>query len=319
MRIYQALIFGCIAVLLGGLALPALAEQAELDGSRIDDRTWRGFQSNWRRYAQFASETPGGYVMIPKYDRRLESSAGLTTSQAMEKLTKTWEEQSGALVTKKSKSPPRDDAEAYARALPELKVGAYGWVASAEIVKIIDGKQMIVRELHLVNLEKMAAAYKEDEARMARQNNGEIDRDALHFDYGARIKLMDYQKDKRSGFTRSFRLVGYDTRGLRVGDRWAGPNDKGFQVGVARWETPTAEEAEGLRRDERGPRLVLTEVAQTMRETLDEEGFKKLLKERGMTIADFVELVRTLRETDRENAEERIINALMPEEQVIER
>ena len=105
-----------------------------------------------------------------------------------------------------------------------------------------------------------------------------------------------------------------DGAALRIGDRWKGHNDEGFQIAVAYWEEPEPEEDESRRRRNDDPRLVLTEVESLMRKTVDEQGFKELLKARGMSVADFVDLVRTVRERDRRNAEERIINALLPPE-----
>lgn len=295
------------------LVLPAAARETEVDGTPIDRAVYRGYEANWRKYARFACEIDGGYAFFPNYDRRHESSRGLTVSQVMDQMTERWEERKGNLVVKKSKAPPREDAEAYARALPSLDVGSYGWVASAEVVKVIDKNTMIVREVWLVNNTRLRKSYEEDQEQLERRT-GQVNHDELRFDYKARIKLKEQQEDDDEGFTETFRLIGYDTRGLRVGDRWEGPNNEGFQVGVVRWETPEPEEENSRRRGREEPRLVLSKVEDAMRTTLDEEGFKKLLDERGMTVVAFVDLVRDMRERDRENAEERIINALLPPE-----
>lgn len=300
------------------MSIQAFAAPKEVDGTAIDETIYRGYEANWRKFARYAFEVDGTFAYIPNYDSRLENSLGMTTSQAMDELSKEWEERSGNLVVKKVKRPPREDAEAMAKALPELRVGAYGWVDSVEVVQVIDRNQMIVREIWLVNRKKLGGAYKRDEEKNARRNNGNVNRDDLNFNYASRLKQMALQEDRKAGFTRTFRLIGFDTRGLRAGDRWEGPNSKGFQVGIVRWETPEPpkddEPRDRRRRGENQPRLVLAELEQSMRETLDEEGFKKLLDERGMTVVEFVDLVRTMRDRDRENAEERIHNSLLPEE-----
>ena len=294
--------------------IPTQARQTELDGTPIPDPIYSSFQSNWRKYATLAVEVDGGFALFPTYDRRLDSSRGISTSQAMDKLKVEKEEQNGNLVRKRVAYPDRADAEAYSKALPELTVGSYGWVASAEVVKIIDRKQMIIKEVWLVDRPKLRAEYEKDKAKSERENNGEANRELLNFNYGERIKMMEQQEDRDEGFERQFRLVGYDTRGLRVGDRWKGLNSEGFQVGVAYWEEPEPDpdEKQSRRRRDSDPRLVLTEVESSMRKTLDEDGFKALLKDRGMTVAAFVDLVRTLRENDRRNAEDRILNSLLP-------
>jgi len=302
------------------LMTPGLYAQREADGTKIDERVYRAFESNYRKYARFTTKNDAGYIVLPTYDRRLDNSLGLTTSQAMDELTEEWEETSGNLVVKKAKRPPREEAEAYATRLPDLKIASYGYLDSAEVVKIIDDNEMIVRELWLVNREELSKQYNEDKQRVARRNGGEVNEEALQFDYAKRAAMLTQQEDREEGFKAEFRLVGYDTRGLRVGDRWDGPNSEGFQGGVVRWETPEPEEDDDRRRFRRADeqRLVLTRLEDVMRETLDEEGFKGLLAERGMTVAGFVDLMRTLRERDRENAEARIFNALLPPARVDE-
>lgn len=301
-------------ILLGMAPFDVHARQTELDGSPIPDAIYSSFNANWRKYAVFASEIEGGFVVIPKYDRRLESSRRISTAQAMEHLKVEKEVRQGNLVRKRSKFPDREDAEAYSKALPNLSVGSYGWLASVEVVEVIDRKQMIVKEVWLINTPKLRAEYEKAKARSARENNGEPNMDLLRFNYAERIKLTKQQEDRDAGFEREFRLVGFDTRGLRVGERWKGLNDEGFQVAVAMWEQPEPKEDEGRRRRKPEPRLVLTEVETIMRKTLDEQGFKSLLASREMTVAAFVDLLRTVRERDRRNADERIFNALRPPE-----
>ena len=303
-----------LLALFGFATLGAQARQTELDGSPIPDPIYSSFNSNWRKYAVFACEIEGGFLVIPKYDRRLESSRGINTTQAMDHLKVEKEIRTGNLVRKRSAYPDRADAEAYSRALPDLSVGSYGWIASVEVVEIIDRKQLIVKEVWLINTPALRAEYEKDKDRSARENDGEPNMDLLRFNYAERIKLTKQQEDRDEGFEREFRLVGFDTRGLRVGERWKGPNDEGFQVAVAMWEQPEPKEEESRRRRKPEPRLVLTEVENLMRETLDEQGFKGLLASREMTVAAFVDLLRTVRERDRKNADERIFNALMPPE-----
>ena len=306
-----------LLVLVGLLVIPAeitQARQTELDGTPIPTEVYSSFQSNWRKYAVLAAELDGGFVMVPSYDRRRESSRGINTSQAMNMLKEEREVKTGNLVRKRVKYPDRADAEAYSKALPKMQVGEYGWVASAEIVKIIGRKEMIVKEVWLVDLPTLREAYEKDKAKSARDNGGEPNRELLDFNYAQRIKMKEQQEERDEGFEEEFRLVGYDTRGLRVGERWKGLNDEGFKLAVAYWEQPEPEEDGDRRRRSDDPRLVLTEVEGVMRKTLDEQGFKEMLGERGMTVAGFVDLIRTVRDLDRRNAEERIINALLPPE-----
>ncbi|MEO0476685.1 MAG: hypothetical protein AAF085_12060 [Planctomycetota bacterium] len=290
------------------------ARQTELDGTPIPSEVYSSFQSNWRKYGVMAAKLDDSFVMIPTYNRSRESSRGINTSQAMAMLKEVREVRQGNLVRKRTAYPDRADAEAFSKALPKMSVGEYGWVASVEIVKIIGRKEMIVKEVWLVDLPSMREAYAKDKEKSARDNGGEPNTELLKFNYAERIKMKEQQEERDEGFEEEFRLIGYDTRGLRVGDRWKGENDEGFKVAVAYWEEPEPEEGESRRRRKSDPRLVLTEVESVMRKTLDEQGFKELLAERELTVADFVDLLRTVREQDRRNAEKRIINTLLPPE-----
>lgn len=303
------------------LPLAASAQHKEVDGTPIDDAVYRSFYSNFRKYARFACEVDGGYGLIPGYDRRDESSLGLSVNEVLEENSEEYQVRSGNLVATRTKSPPREDAIAYVRALPDMHVGSYGWLASAEVVHVIDDNTMLIKDLWLIDRDTLREEYTAEQEKMARRNDGKVDHDELKFNYVARIKLRERQEDSGEGFTAVHRLVGYKTIGLKPGTRWKGPNSEGFQVGVIRWETPPPDEFkdedEATRRRigrSSKQRLVLSEVEQTMRQSVDEDGFKKLLKERGMTVAGFVEMIRHLREEDRRNAEERIINALKPED-----
>lgn len=300
-----------------GLATPAQARDTEIDGSPIDRDVYRVFEGNWRKYARFVCKAADTYGVIPAYDRRYDSSLGMSATQYMRETKLEREIKQGNLVRKQSVSYPREDAEAYVRALPSADIGAYGYVVSAEVVEVINNNEMLVKNLWLVDQDKLREQYAEEKAQLERRMDEGQAKELLEFNYTHRIKLKALQDDRDAGFEETFRLVGYETRGLRVGDRWAGPNNEGFQVGVIKWEVPEPEADEDNRRRTRrsaraDPRLLLAAIEQPMREGVDEEGFKKLLAERGMTVAEFVELMRVLRERDRRNAEERILNALMP-------
>lgn len=313
----RPLVASCLlfAVVLATAADAQIRE--ELDGTPIAPSVASAYESNWRKYAQYAFEFDGAFGYIPNYDRRLPSSLGTTTTQFINDNKIVREERNGNLVLKRQIFIPREDAEAYVNALPDTAIGSYGKIASAQIIKVIDGDQMLIKDVWLVDQDRLREEYARDRELSARRNNGEPDDDALNFQYAKRIELKQRQDDRRAGFTGSFRLVGFDTRGLRAGDRWYGPNDQGIRVVVMRYEQPEPDEqgdgrSRFSRRSDNQGRLVLANVDSAMRQSLDNRSFAKLLDERGMSIAAFVELVRTLRDNDRANAEDRIKNALLP-------
>lgn len=307
-------LIGWVTLVLMLAVTPATQAQndTELDGTKIDKDVYRTFVSNYRKYSRYAFETDAGIGVFPSYNRRYASSLGMTTTEAVKEFSETSEVRSGNLVRKVERQPPREDAEAYVKALPDTKIGSYGWVHSAQIVEVIDDNNMLIRELWLVDEEAVVKEYREDEENSARRNGGEADEEELKFNYKQRGVLINKQGEKKLGYSATHRLTGFDTRGLRVGDRWAGPRSEGIQIGVLKWESPDRDEEGGRKSLKR--RLVMTEIEQSSREVVDEQGFKRLLQERDMTVADFVELMRVLREQDRRTADERIINALLPED-----
>lgn len=307
-------LFGLVILSVFVTATPMAAQAADAGGEEIDRQTAAAYQSIWRKYGQYASKTHYGYVMLPNYQRRFQNSQGLAPTTAMNRLVKRWEEKKGNLVTKKLKYPPRVEGETLSRALMSMEMGQYGWVHSAEILKIIDDKRMVIHEVWSVDADKLEEQFERDEQQMARRE-GRVDGSQMEFNFQVRMYLLELQKDRDSGFEDPSILVGYDTRGLRVGQRWKGPNDSGFQVGVASWYTPEAEEEGSSRRRSRrsNPSFrVLTEVENTMRERLGEQEFVDFLHARGQSVKTFVELVREIRERDRRNADERIFQALQP-------
>lgn len=305
-----------------GSALPMQAQRSdrtELDGTPISAAVYSAYEANWRKYARYACKVGEGYGYIPDYNRRYDSSLGMTATQYMKETKVVREIERGNLTIKRQYTIPREDAEAWVRALHSSRVGSYGYVDSAQIVKILDDNRMLVKSLWLVNQERLREQYAQDKRRME-QREGEVNEEQLAFDYGKRIELKQMHDEEDNGFTQTFLLMGYDTRGLREGERWHGPGDDGFQVGVIRWqelETGEAGEDEGRRSRRSGDSVevpVLSALEQPMRRGVDGEQFKELLAERGMTVAGFVDMMRDLREKDRANAEERIHNALLAPE-----
>jgi len=313
---------GAAALVLSLSALPAQAQRSartELDGTPISAAVYSAYEANWRKFARYACKVGEGYGFIPGYNRRYDSSLGMSATQYMEESKIVREVERGNLTIKRQYAIPREDAEAWVRALPSSRVGSYGYVDSAEIVKVLDDKRMLVKSLWLVDQEQLREEYEQDKQRMERRE-GEVNKEQLAFEYGKRIELKQMHDEEDNGFAQTFLLMGYDTRGLREGERWHGPGDAGFQVGVIRWQALEADEAgdDGGRRARRsgdsGPVPVLSAIEEPMRRGIDGEQFKELLAERGMTVAGFVDMMRDLRDKDRANAEERIHNALLAPE-----
>jgi hypothetical protein len=330
-------LFIILALLLPGLCLgsaPASAQEfTELDGTPIDSRLRRAWAGNWRDFARSVAPFEDGYIVVPNYDRRTPSSLGMSERDAIEKLTETYTETTGIIRETRTWTPPREEAEAYANTLPKMDLGTYGYIHSVEVVEVLGPEQMLVKNIWLIDGDAVERAYERElaelqmqERRNGRNNRGGPDaRAVVDARYAMRLAVVEYQQNREFGQT--CRLVGYDTRGLQPGQRYAGPRDEGFQVAVAKWDhvaVPAEDEAQdqaeeddrprrsSRRSDEPDPMLVLVDPLPVMRVNTTEEQFIEMLDKRGLKIVEFIELVRELREADRETSEELIFNELLP-------
>ena len=307
LRKIYALVFCLLAV-----SLPALADEglSEINGDPVDSRTRRAWAGNYAQFAQYCFSFEDDWVAVPGYSRRMFSSRGVSASQAREEMTQRWRETSGAITQRRARQPEPEEVEVYIKALPDLDMGTYGYIDSVEILEILGPDQMLVRNIWLIDKDQVAQAYRADQ-REAEEDGARDARAQLAQRYEQRLELIERQEE--SEYEQAFRLVGYTTRGLRAGDRYNGSDDEGMQVAVIKRELPPVDE-NARRRRRAVPRLVLIAVAGPMRTTLDEQAFIRMIDARGYTIASFVQIVRELRSEDRDEADERIFNLLMPPE-----
>ena len=311
----------CLLIVFASSALSASQPaQTELNGDPIDSRTYRAWVSNYRMVSRFCAVFEEDFVVVPNYDRRVPSSRGITRSQATEELTVRWRESSGILSQGRSRRPAEEEVRAYANAMPDTEVGSYGDLHSVEIVEILGPDEMLVKELWLIDVEAVEEQYDAD-AERARDNGVRNYRTQLNALYEHRIALKDLQDEEV--YSETHRLVGYPTRGLSIGERWDGPDREGFQVALARWETPVdpqadeGDEVEQRRRRRRwnaDPRLVLVNPVSLLRHPLEEDDMVRLLDARGHTIVSFVEAMREIRERfrNRDEANDRLARLLLP-------
>lgn len=310
-----------IVVIALGCCLPGQTSVAqeftELDGTPIDSRLRRAWSGNWREFARYCAPFEDGYIAVPNFDRRTPSSRGLTEREAIEDLTQTYSESTGIIRQTRTWTPPREEAQAYANAIPDMDLGTYGYVHSVEVVEILGPEQMLVKNIWLIDSDALEREYNREMAR-GRDSDDRDYRKKVQASFAQRLDANERQDEDE--YEQTCRLVGYATRGLRPGVRYTGPDEEGFQIAVAKWDLPEVEEpAEGEDRPRRSSRnkpdpvLVLIDPAPVLRRSATEEQFIELLDQRGMKIVQFIELVREFREDDRETADELIFNDLFPD------
>lgn len=306
------------AVLLASIAHADPPANTELNGDPIDPRVYRAWAGNYRSIARYCAEDDDGFIVLPGYHRRTPSSRGFTRAQATDELTVRWRETTGGLSQNRMREPEPEEVQAYAYGLMSVEVGTYGYVHSFEIVEVLGPEEMLVKDIWLIDKAAVRADYERDSQR-ARANGARNFRDQLDALYEHRIALSELQDDE-DDLQETHRLIGYSTRGLRAGERWEGTGRDGIQIGIARWEMPEWEDDAGedgdsrRSRDDDEPRWVLVNPQQAMRHTLDEQDMIRLLDARGYTVAEFVELMREVRERfrERDEADARLVDMLLP-------
>ena len=197
-----------LAMLMAGwLATPAEAQRREdpLDGLTSAQR--RIFQNYTRLYCQqFFRYDDDRFVLLPNYYRERENSTGRTYDQAFEEMT--WVEtiKRGAVIKEIKHEPPVAEVIVTSRVIPSIDVGHYGFINSVVIKDIIGPSEMIVTGVELIPASEVGTT-----------NND-------------RRKAAAERQREYAG--KSYRLLGFNTKDLKIGEKYYGPRKKGLQVAV---------------------------------------------------------------------------------------
>lgn len=264
------------------------ADEKDVEGSPDDAeramRVQRLFDRHWFTYARWFRPFGENYVLF-SYDTKYPNSRGLTLEQARDQLS----------TTRKVKVPgynimrdekvygPQGEAEAFAYAIPELKPGAYGFVYSFVVDRVLGPQEMIVSQMWILDPEAMRRERTEYE-RQIKWHDGR-DREIEHRYFKIRSELQRMpERDRR---WQRVKVVGFPTKDLPLGVRWNGPRGKGVQVVFLGYEN--------LQNDSRQPpmHVAVLEPADTLKTGLNKEQFADLLEKHGYSTESFVELVQT--------------------------
>lgn len=302
MRMIQSLLM-CAVIL--GLWLPSVSLAIEEAGAKATAQdVQRLWERHWRVYAQRCAQFEDEFICAPGFDKRYPSSAGVTVRQVEAKLSEKIKVGGHGVVMTKTVRPPIAEAQAVALPIPKIKIGEYGFLASAEVVEVLGPKSMVVEDLYLIDPAVYKKDYRADRAKARQAEDSDAAEASLAYIYTHRDALIERQKDKRHKRI-VLRLEGYPTQGLTEGDRWAGPKGQGFSVLIAH------SEYYGSKRRQK-QRAVAVAVDQ-IKWGLDEQTFVSLLEARGLTRQSFVSLVmEKMAEGDPETAEQQVFAALLP-------
>ena len=175
--------------------------------SRADQRIFHNYSRVFcRQFFTYEDD----FVILPNYVRDREASTGKTYDQAEEELTETRIERVSAGMTREVKVlPERTEVIAASMILPNIDVGHYGFIDQVRVAEIVSENEMIISHVRLIDPQIVGA-----------ENNARN----LH-----RRALRDAQR----GFAnKAYRLHGFSTEGLVVGQTYRGPQERGIHVAI---------------------------------------------------------------------------------------
>ena len=309
------------------------------------------WNSHWRLYGSKFIPVGDDYAACPAFDIRYPSSTHMRVSDLMREKTEQQKVSSGGFVKTYTIKPDENDVEAYARALPKLALGEYGYIHSAKVDKVLGPDAMIISDVWLVDADEIKKAREKElekypepaRPRFDNRNRGNRSvstsqrdrerqvqqqydaqrqlRDAIvkHIEesYELRQKLMDEQGG--NGFGQAIIVRGVNTGTVRPGSRWEGVRrGNGEQIAVVMLDQPEADKPQGASKAQDagksgglsflknrtgrsggkgGKMLVAVPAIEFRRSGLTEAQFLDLLAKRGMTVAEFVNLVLKVKRT----------------------
>lgn len=287
-------------------------------------RVQRLWQTYWRQVAARFASLEGRFICAPGYDPRFASSAKLTPAQVSAANTRPAVDvgirQRGTL------SPPPVDCNAGAMLLPRFGIGEYGYIDSANVEAVLGPDDMIVSDIWLLNPD-VIDRQREEEGKPLRGDYF-LARKYLDWAFTERSKALDRQREY-SGLR--LRIKGYPTNGVVTGIRWQGPEPgKGIQVAIV-GTTAFGDASEDVssvvyhrRLGPDGQTMIVREVVsrpaqrrifvavpvKQLGKGLDEESFKRLLDQRGMTVKGFVDRMLEELKNNRGEAIDRMVQAI---------
>ncbi len=206
-RCWQLVALSAVVLLSGWIAGPAEAQRREDLLAGLSSSQRRIFQNYTRMYCQqFFRFDDDRFVLLPNYYRERENSTGRTYDQAFEEMTHVEVIKRGAIVKEIRHEPPAAEVIVAARVIPAIEVGHYGFVNSVIIKDIVGPSEMIVTAIELIPPSEVGT-----------ENNT--------LRKAAEERQREYEYN-------SYRLLGFSTKDLKVGDKYYGPRKKGLQVAV---------------------------------------------------------------------------------------
>ncbi len=281
------------------------AQDSTKASDRDIDLAW---QRHWKNYARRCIKLRDAYYTCATYEPQFPSSRGITTVGLRQKTSREVTERKGLnLTVKRNLVKPNEEIDLGAKALPEMAIGQYGFIHSAEVLDILGPDEMVIAGVRLVDPREVQAQREREREKLLKQNVNRADLSVIiDWQFEFRDEYLRKQSDR--SFRVPIKLRGYSTLGLAKGDRWNG-KDGPPQIAIVGEEVGEAKSK--LRR----PTSILLAVPADsfMRGIGDEKEFIAMLESRGFTKTTFTQLLideKKMNPTDDRLADAFIFNKL---------
>jgi hypothetical protein len=283
------------------LAAPAAPASVEVE---------QAWQKNWKNYARRSIKLRDRFYTCSTFETIYPSSKGVTTTGLRQKTAKDVTERFGSNAkVKKVLVRPTEEIEIVAKALPEVALGHYGTVHSAQILEILGPDEMIVNEIWLLSPTQLQEDKEKEQEKLVKAGLEKQDiKEVLEWMFEARDSYAVKQRDR--SFRNPLLLRGFSTVGLAKGDRWSGKDKTAPQVAVVGVESIIPPSSRTRRPVQIG---VAVPAELFVKGIADEKEFLALLESRGFTKESFIALVqeeKKLAGTDDKLADAHIFNKL---------
>ncbi|MEM9414798.1 MAG: hypothetical protein AAGA29_04880 [Planctomycetota bacterium] len=322
-----------VVALLVASPMPAQPESSDdgrsatLEQQREDARVDRLWNRAWREFVPYYIEHEGEFICVPGYDRRLPSSTGMSIDdyQRQSAWDQAYTDERGRDRTR-TLVKPDEEAHAAVAIIPVIEVGQYGYIHSGNISQIEDDQTLVLERVWFLDAEAMRDEKKEmkdnvmrgvfedigdairDRGRNERRNRGDgiaqrrgAENDAIDWAFEDRAAAAERQAERTFARYR-WEIVGYRTNRLEADARWPAGRaaEEGLQLIIVAVEGNN----------------ITAVPAETIGRGISEVQFLDLLEERGLTKAEFVELVNEAKREDRSGYLPLVLAQLEGEERV---
>lgn len=292
----------CGCVLVGAMAAPTLAQEAETadsaKASAADKaKVNQAYNKYWRAVASRVCNFEGRYYALPKYDAKFNSSSGINAQQWM----KDNEDRADPMM-----SPPREESEAAADYLPKIAPGEYGRVESFKVEKNLGGGQFVVSEVWIIDEDKFKEQLDKANIRRSHALGGITNSQGLSLSMSPEDakayheKLRKAQRSIRDSLVShqkanpgvQLRLIGFPLDRPVLNERVS--NQPGKQPLVVAIIGPDTEPVEGINTATRYLALPVSRF----KTGVNDAQFKAFLTAAGMSVDDFVKAAESASSSD---------------------